>query len=153
MYTVHARRPLPDSTDWAILSPNVPVFREDHGARLDQPWLVSFITSAALYATAVGQPAAGDLLEARIGRLLDVAHAHRYTTLVLGAWSCGAFGNDPRRTAKDFRGHLHVRAGAFEHVVFAITDWSQERRLLRPFAAAFDPAGSTNGCRMPPDAS
>ena len=29
MYEEHRKRSLPDSTDWAIYSPNVPVFRTD----------------------------------------------------------------------------------------------------------------------------
>lgn len=138
MYAAHATRPQPDSTDWAILSPDVPVFRDDLGRNLDRPWPASFITSAAPHAPTVGEPAAGDLLERRVGRLLDIAHAHGFTTLVLGAWGCGAFGNDPVRTAQSFHHHLQRGAGAFEHIVFAITDWSPERRLLGAFAATFD---------------
>ncbi|MGE3843072.1 MAG: TIGR02452 family protein, partial [Vicinamibacterales bacterium] len=50
------------------------------------------------------------------------------------AWGCGAFGNDPERTAADFRDALASEyAGAFDEVVFAITDWSTERRFLGPF--------------------
>lgn len=138
MYAAHSGRPVPDSTDWAILSPEVPVFRDDLGRNLEQPWSVAFITCAAPYAPTVGEPAAGDVLERRIGRLLDIARAHGFTSLVLGAWGCGAFGNDPVRTAHSFHDHLHRRPDAFEHIVFGITDWSPERRLLNPFAAAFD---------------
>jgi len=32
MYEHHGRRPLPDSTDWVIYSPGVPIFRTDDGA-------------------------------------------------------------------------------------------------------------------------
>ena len=137
MYAAHGRRRLPDSTDWAILSPDVPVFRDDDGALLDAPWPASFITCAAPYAPGVGQPASGDLLETRIKRLLRIAHAYGFTALVLGAWGCGAFANDPHRTAQDFRRNLEAGVGAFEHVVFAITDWSTDRRFLGPFAAVF----------------
>jgi len=35
MYECHARRPQPDSTDWAIHSPDVPVFRTDDGTVLE----------------------------------------------------------------------------------------------------------------------
>jgi len=63
MYAAHRRRPLPDSTDWAIYSPNVPVFRRDNGMVLQQPWLLSFITCATQYAPDTGQPLAGDLLQ------------------------------------------------------------------------------------------
>lgn len=138
MYDVHAGRPEPDSTGWAILSPDVPVFRDDSGVVLDHPWFASFISCAAPYVPSVGQRRAGDLLERRIHRVLSIARAHGYAALVLGAWGCGAFGNDPHRTAADFRRHLDELAGSFDHVVFAIADWSPERRFLGPFAEAFE---------------
>jgi len=134
MYEDHRKRPLPDSTDWAILSPEVPVFRRDDGTALDQPWMLSFITCAAPYAPALGQPASGDLLQRRIHRVLAIARAYGYDSLVLGAWGCGAFENDAHRTAADFRDALEGEfRGAFAHVVFAVTDWSPQRRFLGPF--------------------
>jgi uncharacterized protein (TIGR02452 family) len=142
MYDEHARRPRPDSSDWAIYSPVVPVFRTDDGATLPQPWPLGVLTCAAPYAPALGQPESGDLLERRIGRVLAIARAHGYTALVLGAWGCGAFYNDPLRTARDFRAALEGEfAGAFEGVVFAIADWSPERRFLGPFREVFQGGG------------
>lgn len=138
MYAAHAQRPMPDSTDWAILSPDVPVFRRDDGQSLDDPWPLSLLTCAAPYAPVVGQPRAGDLLQTRIHRVLAIAHSYRYTSLVLGAWGCGAFGNDAKRTAADFRLALECDfEGAFAEVVFAITDWSPKRRYLQPFCDTF----------------
>lgn len=72
--------------------------------------------------------------------MLEAARAYGYSALVLGAWGCGAFGNDPERTANDFRLHLDEVSGSFEHVVFAITDWSDNRRFLGPFVDAFEMA-------------
>ena len=142
MYEHHLGRELPDSTDWAILSPVVPVFRTDDGTTLPEPWPLDVITCAAPVAKALGQPAAGDLLERRIGRVLEIARAHGYVSLVLGAWGCGAFGNDPERTARDFRSALEGPfAGAFSHVVFAIANGSPERRFLGPFRDVFEAAG------------
>ncbi len=138
MYADHRQRPRPDSTDWAIYSPDVPVFRTDDGTELEHPWLLSFITCAAPYAPAIGQPEAGDLLRRRIHRVLAVARAYGHSALVLGAWGCGAFGNDAHRTAIDFRDALESNfSAAFAEVVFAITDWSPERRFLGPFREAF----------------
>jgi len=138
MYAAHRKRPRPDSTDWAIYSPDVPVFRTDDGTELDSPWLLSFLTCAAPYAPAIGQPEAGDLLRQRIHRVLAVARTYGHTALVLGAWGCGAFENHPRRTAVDFRRALEGEfAGAFSDVVFAVTDWSRERRFLGPFREVF----------------
>jgi uncharacterized protein (TIGR02452 family) len=151
MYAAHRRRPLPDSSAWAILSPAVPVFRRDDGTPLDQTWRLSVLTCAAPYAPTVGQPRAGDLLQARIQRVLAIARAYDYPALVLGAWGCGAFGNDPERTARDFREALtEAFAGAFTEVVFAIADWSPERRFLAPFREVF--ATDDSGSHDPSDA-
>jgi uncharacterized protein (TIGR02452 family) len=140
MYESHRRRPRPDSTDWVIYSPAVPVFRTDDGVALEEPWLLSFISCAAPYAPSIGQPEAGDLLQRRIHRLLAIARAFGHPALVLGAWGCGAFRNDPLRTARDFREALEgAFRGAFSDVVFAVSDWSPERRFLGPFRDIFAP--------------
>lgn len=60
MYEVHAHRGDYESSAYAVLSPRVPVFRLDDGTPLEQPWLCSFITSAAPVAGRVGQPRSGD---------------------------------------------------------------------------------------------
>ncbi len=138
MYLFHSYREQPDATPWAILSPQVPIFRADNGTSFDTPRLADFITCAAPYAPSVGQPQSGDLLRERIHRVLQIAKAYRYSSLVLGAWGCGAFGNDPMRTAKDFREALEGPfSGVFSEVVFAITDWSEERKYLQPFSEVF----------------
>jgi uncharacterized protein (TIGR02452 family) len=142
MYEEHRKRQLPDSTDWAIYSPDVPVFRTDDGTALQHPWLLSFITCAAPYAPVIGQPQAGDLLQKRIHRVLAIARSYGHPVLVLGAWGCGAFANDPHRTAMDFRQALeNDYSGAFSDIVFAITDWSPERKFLGPFRAVFTANG------------
>mgnify|MGYP000868269526 FL=1 len=138
MYQFHRARPRPDSTEWCIVSPDVPVFRGDAGNALKETWLLSFITSAAPYAPSIGQPESGDLLKKRIRRVLAIASAYGYKALVLGAWGCGAFGNDPQRTAEDFHEILTTEfCGHFSNIVFAITDWSPERRMLGPFRDVF----------------
>jgi len=43
--------------------------------------------------------------------------------IVLGAWGCGVFGNEPLTVAKLFKQHLSCKfKGHFRKVVFAITD-------------------------------
>jgi uncharacterized protein (TIGR02452 family) len=137
MYDAHRQGDPDECSDWVILSPGIPVFRRDDGS-VSERWCTSFATCAAPYAPRVGQPRSGDLLARRIRRLLAVARAYGFDALVLGAWGCGAFGNDPARTARDFREALEGEFdGAFRHVTFAITDWSPERKFLRPFHDAF----------------
>jgi uncharacterized protein (DUF1810 family) len=140
MYAYHRGLPEPTSSDWIILSPRVPVFRDDDGSALEEPWLLDFATCAAPYAARIGNDRSAYLLASRIIRLLAVAAASGYEDLVLGAWGCGAFANDPERTARDFLSALEGEfAGRFNHVVFAITDWSSERNTLGPFRDAFSP--------------
>lgn len=139
MYRVHSQHHHATATEWAILSPDVPIFRTDDGTALPEPWLLGFITCAAPYAPVTGQPLAGDLLQKRIHRVLAIAQAYGYSSLVLGAWGCGAFENDPHRTATDFRSALEGEfAGAFSEIVFAITDWSPQRKFLGPFRQIFN---------------
>lgn len=138
MYAAHQKRNDYESSDWVILSPRVPVFRTDSGVALGAPWNLDFITCAAPVATRVGQERAANLLQKRILRVLAIARAFGYETLVLGAWGCGAFGNDPARTATDFRAALETEfSGAFSCIVFAVTDWSPERKFLGPFRDVF----------------
>ncbi len=141
MYDFHRKNNPAASSDWAILSPDVPVFRDDAGREWDQPRLLSFLTCAAPYAPAIGRIDAQPMLRQRIHRVLAIAQAYRYQSLVLGAWGCGAFANDPLQTATDFRDALEGRfAGAFSDVIFAITDWSPQRRFLQPFRDVFSAA-------------
>lgn len=138
MYAAHAKRPTPDSTEWSILSPEVPVFRLDDGAILDEPYLLSFLTCAAPFAPTVGKAKSAELMKLRIHRVLEIAHSYGYDSLVLGAWGCGAFDNDPVATAQHFKeALLGDYAGAFSTIVFAITDWSPNRRLLGVFRDVF----------------
>jgi uncharacterized protein (TIGR02452 family) len=74
----------------------------------------------------------------RVTRILAIAAAHGHRHLVLGAWGCGVFGNDPAHVAGCFARDLDGPfAGAFEEIVFAVVDWSEERRFIRPFAERF----------------
>ena len=138
MYEAHRDREDYESSDWMILSPDVPVFRTDDGLVLSDPWICSFMSCAAPVQARVGQPRSSILMASRIDRLLNAAQSYGYDTLVLGAWGCGAFGNDPVQTAADFRLLLADRRDAgFRDVVFAISDWSPERRFLGPFRSEF----------------
>jgi uncharacterized protein (TIGR02452 family) len=75
----------------------------------------------------------------RMEQLLSIAVIHGHDHLILGAWGCGVFKNDPADVAEGFYDHL---AGAtfqkrFKAVVFAVTDWSDERRFIGPFEKRF----------------
>ncbi len=127
-YDFHRRQADLRYSDRIIYSPGVPVFRADDGALLDEPYATSFLTAAApnLGAIMTSQPEAAasvpGVLAARAERVLAVAAAHGHRQLVLGAWGCGVFGNDPAVVAAAFAGRLAQAPGRFDHVVFAVLD-------------------------------
>jgi len=129
-----------------IFSPDVPVYRDSATRLLDAPYQLSFLTSPAPNAGALAkhEPSAlGEiegLLRERAGRVLAVAAQHGVQTLVLGAWGCGVFRNDPATVARVFRGRLAdggVFEGVFARVVFAVYDTSAAKATLGAFQAAF----------------
>jgi uncharacterized protein (TIGR02452 family) len=149
MYDYHKAQSDGMYSDYAIYSPDVPVFRDDEGTLLERPYLCSFITSPAVNAKVALARDPGrrseirHVMEARVRRVLSIAAAHEHEALVLGAWGCGVFGNDTREVAELFREALAYHfQGVFATVVFAVLDWSEERRFIGPFKNLF---GSSAG--------
>ncbi len=144
MYEFHNARSDPMYSQYAIYSPDVPVFRSDDGALLADPFLCSFITCPAANAKIVLERspsrrlAVRQAMAERICRVLTIAAVHGHLSLVLGAWGCGVFGNDASEIAELFRKALAGEfQGAFSQVVFAVLDSSKERRFIEPFERAF----------------
>ena len=105
MYSYHRARHDALYTDYVIYSPGVPVFRNDDGELLEEPIGVGMLTSPAVYAKHVDpsrRSAIEPTMRARIRKVLAVGLAHGHLDIVLGAWGCGAFGNDPGLIAKLF---------------------------------------------------
>jgi uncharacterized protein (TIGR02452 family) len=132
-------------TDHIIYSPAVPFFRSDSLRLLETPFLLSIITAPAPNAGEVlkRDPAAGpqiqEALELRGAKVLAVAKAEGHKNLVLGAWGCGVFRNDPAAVAEMFARHLHSEpfAQAFDRIVFAIYDRSKSQATIRAFKERF----------------
>jgi uncharacterized protein (TIGR02452 family) len=131
-------------TDHMIYSPLVPVFRDDSDRLLDDPWCASMITAPAVNAGVVRSQEpenAGrirEVMNQRINYVLALAAHHGQDALVLGAWGCGVFANDPVEVAELFAGYLLGQgryARAFTEVVFAVLD--RRGDVIRPFADVF----------------
>lgn len=129
-------------SDRVIHAPGVPVFRDDRGTLLEEPYEVDFLVAAAPNAGVVAARSPDhvrlipEALRIRAERVLETAAAHGRRRLVLGAWGCGVFRNDPAQVAEAFHGHLAPGGGfdgRFSQVVFAVLD----RRPGSPVQAAF----------------
>lgn len=128
-------------TDYLIYSPNVPFFRDENLSLLDEPYLLSVITSPAPNVGAQLQREANidkkiqTVVESRSRDILFAAKQHHHRNLVLGAWGCGIFRNDPKLVAQAFLKNLkHVWfSGSFDHIVFAIYEFSTEKILTKVF--------------------
>ncbi|KUO17475.1 TIGR02452 family protein [Streptomyces dysideae] len=145
-YDHHRAHRDPFYTDRVIHSPGVPVFRDDRGHLLDEPYTAGFLTAAAPNAGVVRRTAperAAELphaLAVRAERVLETAAAHGHRRLVLGAWGCGVFQNDPAQVAAAFRALLGPGgrfAGTFEHVVFGVLDRTPGAVVRAAFVRAF----------------
>lgn len=145
MYAFHRQHGDAMYTSWMIHSPDVPVFRDDDtGWLLEEPYACAFLTAPAPNAGVVLQrdysrrDEVERVMRERVDRALAIMAHHGHRHLVLGAWGCGVFGNDPEIVADQFARALDGSfAGSFDEVIFAVLDWSAERRFVRPFAERF----------------
>ncbi len=130
-------------TDHVIYSPRVPFFRNERWALIEEPWVMSVVTAPAPNAGEArrhneSERVVRDALKRRAGLVLRVMAAQEHRTLVLGAWGCGVFRNDPREVAEAFAGWLRGEmAGVFERVVFAVYERGGEGPNRRAFDEVF----------------
>ena len=144
MYREHAPTRGGFYTNAAIYSPAVPVFRDDDGDLVPDPFCCGFVTAPAVNAGTYLKDGGGrqsDVtreMAARIDKVLTIMAGHGHDAAVLGAWGCGVFRNDPDIVAGLFREALVTRfSGGFRVVAFAVLDWSAERRFIGPFDERF----------------
>lgn len=145
MYEYNRRHSTPFYSDYLIYSPQVPVFRHDDGSFFEKPFLASFLTAPAVNAGVVKQKQSDkiDLIETvnreRARKLLWVANQNNHKLLVLGAWGCGVFQNEPKMIASIFADLLNGEfSGCFERIVFAVYDTSTSKRAFNAFVERFD---------------
>ncbi|WP_339849557.1 TIGR02452 family protein [Paenibacillus sp. FSL W7-1088] len=128
-------------SDYMIYSPAVPVIRDDEDRLLGKYYLTSFITAPAVNAGVVRDREDADeqqiesVMKGRIRYILDVAALHGHQTIVLGAYGCGVFRNDPADVAKYFHDVLVEEKfrHSFERIVFAVLDRSAGQKTFKAF--------------------
>ncbi len=143
------------ATDYMVLSPNVEIFRDTHGALSEETYVVGVLTAAAPMVNR-GRITATDeeimeIMRLRIRKMLYVAAHFGYQYLVLGAWGCGAFGNDAGTVARLFYEELkaykekvydsenmyHTLKDCFRRIAFGVLDKTPDQYNFKAFQKYF----------------
>lgn len=108
-----------------IVSPNVEVFRSYNNDLLPYTFSVAVISCAAPIFDGIKKKSYSydeytSLLYERIMGILSICEKMGYTKLVLGAWGCGSFSNDPKLMARLFYKALCQFNGSFKEIEFAV---------------------------------
>ena len=134
-YTPHRRSGNPLHNDDIIFTPNVQVLKDDDYRPLMDPFAVDVITCAAPnlreQPASPYNPGDGDakriskdelyqLHKQRARRILTVAAQNETDVLILGAFGCGAFQNDPQVVARAYNDVLAEFNHHFRTIEFAV---------------------------------
>jgi len=130
-------------TDHAIYSPLVPFFRADDFKLLEVPVTTSIITLPAVNMGQVRQKRedvnkAKDVMKNRMRLPLAVFAHEKNTSIILGAYGCGVFQNDPNDIAGWWRELLidENYSSCFKRVIFAVLD-NPDGENIRAFERVF----------------
>lgn len=141
-YSFHRKQSTCLYSDHMIYSPGVPIIKDESGGLLDEAVCTSIITSPAVNAGVVMEREVSNRSEIipamriRIEKLLALCVHYGHDTLVLGAWGCGVFRNDPEQIATLFREALQGSFnGQFRKIVFAVK--TNKESIIDPFRRSF----------------
>ena len=116
-------------TDYAIYSPDVVFFRNADFELLETPVTASVLTLPAVNMNKVIEKGeniekAKRVMENRMRLALTIFAKNENKNIILGAYGCGVFGNNPKDVAKWWRKHLidNNYELFFESIVFAVLD-------------------------------
>lgn len=133
-------------SDYMIYSPNVLFWNDDNGNYFEKPLVADVITAPAPNKGAMLQHNRQDeiaetqeVLKSRMDKILAIALKQKSDTIILGAWGCGVFRNEPKDVAHLFKEIIAEKyAGAFKKIVFAIFSNSEKKSSFKYFEDAFN---------------
>ena len=130
-------------TDHAIYSPDVVFFRDGGFRLLERPVTASVLTLPAVNMGQVllkgeDQEKAEQAMRRRMELALALFAENGDRNLVLGAYGCGVFRNDPVKVAAWWRELLEAGYGRyFDKIVFAVLDRTGKQNCIRAFESEF----------------
>jgi uncharacterized protein (TIGR02452 family) len=122
-----------------IYSKDIVVIREDSG-KLIEPYNIDVVTSAAVNVGALRiKVDVEKIMEERIERIIALFASKKQEIIVLGAFGCGVFKNEPKMIAKLFHKVLtkDQYKNAFKEVVFAIYERESHKPINMIFKNVF----------------
>lgn len=146
MYTFNRGRSTYLYSDYMIYSPEVVFWMDDSGKALRTPVIADVITTPAPNKGAMIQNRRPEQIEElekvfkiRMDKMLRLAASRKVECLILGAWGCGVFQNNPAEVAGYFQELLTGKyADNFRKVVFAVRDSSKNQAVYNAFSQAFE---------------
>ena len=136
-------------SDAIILTPNVEIIKDASGNLLDESVIVSVMTCAAPMITegteGLSDEQYQEMLYNRICGMLKCAAYWGYQVLVLGAFGCGAFGNDAQivsdlfyKALKEFNYDGMMAKDFFRRIDFAVLDKTPGQYNFNEFNRNFE---------------
>ena len=114
--------------DRMIYSPDVVVFKDMHGELMELPIIVDVITCAApdLRKTDIGDDELRSVLHDKYSFILQAAYDNNVADVVLGAFGCGVFKNDPQICAEVWNDVIDEYAGCFRNICFPMFSYNSK---------------------------
>lgn len=136
-------------SDAMIFTPKVEIIRDENGNLLDDTVIVAVMTCAAPMLNqgkeGLSEEEYQDMVYKRIEGMLKCAAYFGYKHLVLGAWGCGAFGNDAHvisdlfyKALKEMDYNELREKDLFRRIDFAVLDRTAEQYNFKEFHRNFD---------------
>lgn len=135
-------------SDALMITPKVEIIKDENGELLDETVIVSVLTCAAPMVTrgreGMSESEYEEMVYKRMVGMLKCAAYLGYKYLVLGAWGCGAFGNDAGVISDLFYKALREldyngrgEKDLFRRIDFAVLDRSQNQYNFKEFYRNF----------------
>lgn len=135
-------------SDALMLTPSVEIIKDENGVLLDDTVIVSVLTCAAPKVSGgkegMTETAYRQLVYNRIVGMLKSAAFFGYRNLILGAWGCGAYGNDASVISDLFRRALNEldyngfkESDLFDRIDFAVLDRTPSQFNYKQFKRNF----------------
>lgn len=136
-------------SDGMIFTPKVEIIRDEDGNLLEDTVVVAVLTCAAPMVKhgteGLSEREYEDMVYKRIMGMLKCAAYFGYKHLVLGAWGCGAFGNDARvisdlfyKALKEIEFNGRHECDLFSVIKFAVLDKTKEQYNFKEFYRNFE---------------